>query len=519
MSSKNKVARSAVLLIFFSLISKILGFVRETLIAYRFGLGSTTDAYFIAFSATSLLSGFIMTSLNTTFIPIISEVEEKEGKIGKINHTNNMINIMFLISTIIMIGTYILSPYLVKLLASGFDTAQLKLATELTRIGLPMIIINSLVGVYSGYLQSEGLFFSTAIKCIPFNFIYILYLITISKNYGIKGLMFFSVIGTFSTFLIQLPELKSSGYTYENNIDFKDTYIKKMLFLSLPAFISVAINDLNVIIDKRIASKLAVGSVSALNYANKLNTLILGLFIAAITTVIFPSFSEYASKNDTKRLKEILSTGVNIVLIITIPATIGMMVLNYPIVKIAFERGQFDNLATQMTSNALLFYSIGLVFSSLRLIYEKVFFSLQNTRTPMITGGLAVLFNIILNLILVKKLGHGGLALATSLSIILSTIILIYFLRKTIGPLGLKQNIICGFKCLVSSLIMGVAANFLYGKFVLIFNNIKYFEILSLLLSVGISIVIYLGLIYFLKVDEIVHISEKIEELMIKRKN
>ncbi|HEY4543988.1 MAG TPA: hypothetical protein VIG40_05025, partial [Tissierellaceae bacterium] len=107
----------------------------------------------------------------------------------------------------------------------------------------------------------------------------------------------------------------------------------------------------------------------------------------------------------------------------------------------------------------------------------------------------------------------------TSLSIILSTIILIYFLRKTISSLGLKENIICGFKCLISSLIMGVAANFLYGKFVLIFNNIKYFEILSLLLSVGISIVIYLGLIYFLKVDEIVHISEKIEELMIKRRN
>ena len=183
MSSKNKVARSAMLLIFFSLISKLLGFVRETLIAYRFGLGSVTDAYFIAFSATSLLSGFIMTSLNTTFIPIISEVEEKEGKIGKINHTNNMINIMFLISTIIMIGTYILSPYLVKLLASGFDTNQLKLATELTRIGLPMIIINSLVGVYSGYLQSEGLFFSTAIKGIPFNFIYILYLIKLLKTH------------------------------------------------------------------------------------------------------------------------------------------------------------------------------------------------------------------------------------------------------------------------------------------------------------------------------------------------
>lgn len=513
MEKQGKVAKSAIMLIFFSLISKLLGFLRETLIAYKFGLGSTTDTYFIALSATSMLSGFIMASLNTTFIPIISEVENKEGKQGKVNHTNNMINIMLIFSIGIMIVTYFITPILIKILASGFKGDQLQDAIKLTRLGLSMIVINSVVGIYSGYLESEGLFKSTALRGLPQNLITIFYLIFLSKEFGIFGLMIFSVISLFSTFLIQLPSLKKSGYKYEYKLNFKDKYVNKILKLSLPAFISVAINDLNVIIDKRIASRLVEGSVSALSYADKLNTLILDLFISAITTAIFPSLSEAASRNDHNRLKQILSVGINIIFIITIPATIGIIVLNYQVVELAFERGQFDSMATIMTSNALLYYVLGLTFQSLRLMYEKVFYSLQNTRTPMVTGLIALVLNVIFSLILVSRIGHSGLALGTSISMMISTLILMIYLKKSIGDLGIKSNLICAMKCLIAALIMGISVRYLYGIII-----VKSSKFLSLMLSVIVGVFVYGLIIYVLKVDEIRNISDKIDKLMLKKK-
>lgn len=514
MEKEQRVAKSAVMLIFFSLISKMLGFIRETLIAYKFGLGSTTDTYFIALSATSMLSGFIMASLNTTFIPVISEVENKEGKNGKIKHTNNMINIILIFSIGVMLITYFLAPLLVKLLAGGFKGDQLNEAVKLTRVGLSMIVINSVVGIYSGYLESEDLFKSTALRGLPQNLITIFYLLFLSKEFGIYGLMVFTVISLFSTFLIQIPGLKKSKYKYELGLNYKDRYVQQILRLSFPAFISVAINDLNVIVDKRIASRLVEGSVSALSYADKLNTLILDLFISAITTAIFPSLSEASSRHDYSKLKRILSISVNIIFIITIPATVGMIILNYPIVKLVFQRGQFNEAATLMTSQALLFYILGLTFQSLRLTYEKVFYALQNTRTPMLTGLFAVVLNIFLSLILVKKIGHSGLALGTSISMMISTIVLIYYLRKLIGELNLRENIICAIKCLLASVVMGIVVNISYN-----YLSVKLNLILSLFISIFLGVIIYLFSIYLLRVEELTKFQDKIEDIMLKKKH
>lgn len=512
----NKTTKSALIIIIFTLGSKLLGFIREILIAAKFGSGMETDTFFVALTATNLVVIFLSEAISTTFIPILSEIEIKEGKKGKVEHTNNMINIIFIISIILVIFSLLAAPITVKILAKGFKGEQFDLAVQLTRIGVPMVLFSGIIGIFRGYLHSEQKFASTSAIGIPFNFVYIFFLIFLSSIFGIKGLMVSAVIAVASQFLIQLPEAKSSGYNYEFKIDLRDKYIQKVLLLSGPILIGVAINDLNAIIDKTLASDLVSGSISALNYANKLNILILWVFIASITTVIFPLLSKESNSDNIPGMKKIMGYGINLILLITVPATVGLIVLATPIVEIAFQRGAFDTTATLMTSQALTFYSIGLVAMALRLLLTRVYYSLQDTKTPMVNGAVSVVFNIVLNLILIKFMAHSGLALATSIATTIATILLLYGLKKKIGSLGTKGYITTFLKTGLASGIMGLVAYLIYHGMCGLLGVSKLYNLISLLVAVLIAAIIYVALCYVFKVEEVRDVVDKIKVRLIK---
>jgi len=518
MSTSKKAAKSAIIIMIFTLGSKFLGFLREVLIAAKFGSGMETDTYFIAMSATGIITGLMSNAINTTFIPVAAEIENAEGKKGKLDHTNNLINIVFFLSLILVCIAWIASPLIIKLLAKGFYGEQYKLAIQLLRIGLPMIIFSSIIGVFLGFLQSEQRYMSTAAIGFPFNFVYIFFLLFLSSKFGIKGLMVSSVLAVFSQILIQLPEAKRAGYKYKFIFNTRDKYIKKILYLSIPVFIGVAINDLNAIVDRTLASSLVAGSISALNYANRLNGLILGVFITAITTVIFPLLSKEFSEDNIKGVKKIMSYGVNLILLITIPAAVGLIVLSIPIVEVAFERGEFDSTATMMTSKALIFYAIGLVAMSLRLLIDRVYFSLQDTKTPMVNGVISVVFNIVLNLILVQFMGHAGLALATSIATTIATLLMFYGLKKKIGSLGTMSYIKCGIKSGFASAVMGIAAYFIYHELYKILGAAKLYNLIALLAAASSGVIIYGILCYVLGIDEVKDIVNKLKYRIIKRR-
>lgn len=518
MSASKKAAKSAIIIMIFTLGSKFLGFLREVLIAAKFGSGMETDTYFIAMSATGIITGLMSNAINTTFIPVAAEIETAEGKKGKLNHTNNLINIVFFLSLILVCIAWIASPLIIKLLAKGFYGEQYKLAIQLLRIGLPMIIFSSIIGVFLGFLQSEQRYISTAAIGFPFNFVYIFFLLFLSSKFGIKGLMVASVIAVFSQVLLQLPEIKKAGYKYKFIFNIKDKYVKKVLYLSIPVFIGVAINDLNTIVDRTLASSLVAGSISALNYANRLNGLILGVFITAITTVIFPLLSKEFSEDNIKGVKKIMGYGVNLILLITIPAAVGLIVLSTPIVEVAFQRGEFDFTATIMTSKALIFYAIGLVAMALRLLVNRVYFSLQDTKTPMINGAISVVFNIVLNLILVQFMGHAGLAFATSIATTIATLLMFYGLKKKIGSLGTMSYIKCGIKSGFASAVMGIAAYFIYHELYKILGAAKLYNLIALLAAASSGVIIYGILCYVLGIDEVKDIVNKLRLRIIKRK-
>lgn len=503
MSKSNKVAQSALIIAIFTLGSKFLGVIRETLIAAKFGSGMESDTFFIALSAISLITNLISSAITTTFIPILSRIEIKEGKKKKIIHTNNMMNIMIVISMILTILGLICAPLIVRVVAMGFYGEQFNLAVKLTRIGLPMILFSGISGSITAFLQSEYLHMSTAAIGFPFNFVYIFYLLIFASQFGITGLTVAAVLATASQLLIQIPEARKAGYRYKRIFDLKDEYIKKVLYLSGPVLLGVAINDIGVIIDKTLASGLVAGSISALNYGDRLNSLVRGVFVTAITTVIFPIISKESNRDNMDGMKKIMGDGVNLILLITIPATVGLIILAEPVIQVVFQRGEFNFNDTIMTAEALVFYSVGLVSSSLRLLITRVYYSLQDTKTPMMNGIFGVGLDIVLNIILVKYMAHGGLALSTSISSIVATLILFYGLKKKIGSLGTASYIKCGLKSGIASVIMGLFVYIIYNGLYGILGMSKLYNLISLLVAVGIGVVIYGVLCYVFRVKEV----------------
>src|SRR5699024_10963527 len=451
MSNLKKSAKSVVTIIVFTLGSKVLGFFREALIASNYGSGAGTDTFFIALSAVSLFSVLLTQTINTTLIPILSDVEAQEGKKGKLNHLNNFLNTTTFVAFLLIIIGYFVTPLLMRVLGKGFVGEQFDLAITLTHIGLPMLIFSSLVGVFKGYLESEERFNASAAAAFPKNITYILFLMFLSQYFSIKALMIAAVIAEASQLLVQIPSLRKLGYRYKMMVDLKDEYMQRLAVLIPPILISVAIADLNNMIDKSMASSLVKGSVSSLNYAGVLNNIVMSVFVTAIITVIFPMLAKEANAENFANLKKLMHTSLNIVLLITIPAAIGMIVLATPAVKFAYQRGEFGETATMMTSSALVFYSIGLVGNGVKALLTRVYYALQDTKTPMINSAYALGLNFIFNLILIQFMGHNGLALATSLSAIITAIILLYHLRKKIGNLGLKVMTQSSVKILISS--------------------------------------------------------------------
>lgn len=436
MTKTGKVAQSAAMIAIFTLISKFLGFLREVLIASKYGSGFETDTYFVAMTATTILMTTLGASLNTTLIPIFTEVEGKGGKKAKLKYLNNILNMVFFITILLALLGFFLSPLIIKILAKGFTGEQFELAVKLNRIGLPIVIFLGFTYVFSGYLHSSEIFGPPAIMGLPYNFVFLFFLIFLGDKGNIEGLMLASVVAASTQFLIQVPAIKYQGYRFRVDINLRDPYLKRALVLVLPVMIGSAVQQINVVIDKTLASSLVEGSISALTYASRLKDLVISVFIMAITTVVFPMLSKAFSQEDNQQVKRIMGQGINIILIITVPATIGMLVLAEPMVRIFFQRGAFDSTATIMTARALIFYSLGLVGASLRLMLNRVFYSFQDTKTPMVNGALAVGLNIVLNLIFIRFMGHAGLALATSISATFTTLLLFLSLRKKLVLLG-----------------------------------------------------------------------------------
>ena len=516
MSQLKKSAKSVGTIMVFSLAGRVLGFFREALIASNYGSGSETDTFFIAFSAISLFATILTNTINTTLIPVLSDVEVHEGKKGKLNHLNNFLNTLLASAGILAFIAFLLAPFVIQVVGKGFEGEQFTQTVLLMRIGLPILLVSTVVGVFRAYLQSEEKFTESAIADLPFNIVYIIFLFFMAQYFSITALMVTAVLAEAARLLIQIPALKKVDYRYRLTIDFHDEYMKKIAVLIPPVLLSVGISDLNNIVDKSMASSLVSGSISSLNYATKLNGVIQGVFITAIITVVFPILSKEANEENYGRLKKIMHLSLNVILLILIPATIGMIILSTPAVKFAYQRGEFGEMARMMTSSALVYYSVGMVAVGVKSFLIRVFYALQDTKTALWNSLFTLILNVIFNLLLVGSMDHNGLALATSLSNIFTSIILLYLLRKKIGNLGLTAMIQSSLKIVGSSIIMGVFVYITYHYAMTSFSPSRMMELALIAMTVFLGGAIYLAFLYFFKVEELHFLIDTVKGRMSK---
>ncbi len=518
METKYKIAKYAGIVIAATIFCRILGLGREIVISNKFGAGIETDAFFIAFMIPNLLRSFLGEgALNTAFIPVFAEYLTKHDRKKAEYFANNILNILILILIIVIALGIWGAPLLINIIAMGFKSNIYKyeLAVNLTRTMFPYIGFVAIAALFMGILNSYNHFLVPALAPAMLNIFIIIFVFTLSFKFGIYSLAFGVILGGIGQALIQVPVLIRNKIKYKFVIDLNDAGVKKILKLLLPAMLGLAVTQINVVVDRAIASNLIDGSISALYYANRLVQFPLGAFGIAISIAIFPTLSKYAAKNNITELKKSFLFGLRMLIFITVPSAVGLMVLKGPLIRLIYEHGIFSGIATTMTANALLYYSIGLfAYASVRLI-TMAFYALKDTKTPVKIGVFIVFLNITLDLILVRYLAHSGLALATSLAAIINMIILLIFLQKKIGNVISRAQTLFLLRIIIASLIMGISCILVsnYLENILELSN-KIDQIIQVTISILCGGIIYFISSYLLGIQEIRSLKQNLKIIL-----
>ncbi|MDR3071842.1 MAG: murein biosynthesis integral membrane protein MurJ [Endomicrobium sp.] len=489
-----------------TVLSRILGYVRDMLVANLFGAGMFADAFYAAFKIPNLFRRiFGEGSFSAAFVPVFSEyllVKEKK-------ETQKLLNTVFttllLVLVVISILGIFFAPLLVKTIAYGFtdDPEKMQLTVELTRLMFPFILFICLAALLLAILNTLHSFFIPAFAPSALSFSEIFYVLVFAPvlilENQVKGLAISVIVGGVLHFFMQYPKLKNLGWYLKFKIDFKHPGLKKIAFLMIPSLIGLSVDQINAFVDNICASFLVSGSISALYYSNRLMQLPLAIFGLAFATVSLPAMSKAYAEKDMTTLKNSLNYSMRSTVFVLLPAATGFIVIGLPIIKLLFEHGKFDSYASFMSNTALFYYSLGLPAYAVAKIFANAFYAFQDTKTPVKTAAWSMVLHIVLCIILMKPMAVGGLALATAVSSYFNFLLLAAYLRKRIGRLGLKKILFSTFKSLIASVITGVVA----------WNMCKISE--KLFISVPTSIV--LGLITFITVSYILK-SEELETFM-----
>jgi putative peptidoglycan lipid II flippase len=507
MSENQKITKAATIIGTGTLLSRIFGFLRDMVIAYFFGAGMATDAFFVAFRLPNLWRRLVGEgSLTISFIPVYTEYLTQGKEVESKEVTHIAFTIAGVLLSVLTVLGILFSPILIHLIAPGFieDPLQFQLTVTLNKIMFPYLFFIGLFALCMGVLNSLRHFFGPAFAPVFLNICIITSVFLFYHNFQ-KPIMALAVgvlAGGVIQFLFQIPFLLKKGISFRFNFNFRHPAIKRIGFLMVPGFLGTAVYQLNIFIDTIFASLLPRGSVSYLYYADRLMEFPLGIFVIAIAMASLPSFSALASQGKIEELKQTLAFTFRLVSFISIPAMVGLIALKTPIFNILLQRGKFDYLATEMTAKALLYYAIGLWAVGGARVIAPAFYSLQDTKTPLKISLICLGANVILNYILMHPMKHAGLALATSLSSVLNLILLSRKLNHKLGGLEIEKNVKSILKTFLCSLPMGLVAYLIcsLGNWSAAGNVVEK----GCLLGVGIitGIGIYLGCSYWVKNEE-----------------
>lgn len=454
-------ARNTMVVAAATLVSRVLGFVRDVIVAFALGAGFAADAFFVAFRIPNLMRRlFGEGSLTMAFIPVYARVREEQGEVAAREMARSAMIWLCVILGVLTLLVEILAGPLTFLVAPGFaDNPELfALTTKLLRICFPYVIMICGVALCMGILNAHGHFLAPALAPVMLN---VALIIAALAGYYAGGdvalCMAFGVLaGGVLQWLLQQPYLRNQGFSWRGAWSWRDAGVRRMALLMLPTVFGAAVYQINILLSTLLASYLPEGSVSYLYYADRLVQFPLGVFGIAVSTAALPSLSALAAKGRMPDFNKTLRTAVGLTMFISLPAMAGLLALSEPVMRLLFLRGAFTVEAVEASSAALVAYSLGLPFIAALRPLVAAFYSLENTRVPVLVAVVSLVANIGLGAWWMQSLDHVGLALAVSASSALNFTLLLLLLRSRLdrAPLPLASFL----KCLALSCVVYAGA-------------------------------------------------------------
>ena len=493
-------------------LSRVLGFIRNALLAYFFGAGDVLDAYFLAFRLPDFFFNLLLFgAFSAGFVPVFIKLKQQDSKKAW-QITNNILNIALIVFALFGAVFFIAAPWLLKLIAPGFEGEKMALAVRLSRIMFLQPVFLGVSVVFSGILQSTQRFLSYALAPIFYNVGIIFGILVLNPRFGPIGLAWGVVLGAFLHMLVQYPAAKASGFKYRPVFSLKESAIKRIIHIIVPRSLSLILNQLNLVIMAGLASFLGSGRVSIFNFANDINSLILGVVAIPLGVAVFPVFSQFALKDKLEELSAIIIKTLRQLLFLMIPSTALFFVLRAQIVRLTLGYGKFDWIDTVLTIDTLGLFLAGLIFQGVLAIILRAFFALEDAKTPFLVLFFGILVSLAVSIFLGPVMDVGALALAMSAGAVFNAIALSYILERRLKHLDFSELLRPIFYLIVSSAVASTAA---YGALHFAVRYLNTHKVLHLVIQGGVAgsvgILVFMGMSALLGIEEARQIGSKLK--------
>jgi len=425
------------------------------------------DAFNVAFRIPNLARDlFAEGAMSAAFVPTFTATLARHGRAGAWRLGNLVINALLVATAVLVVLGIVFAPLLIGGLAEDYRTVpgKIELTTLLTRLMLPFLTLVAIAAAFMGMLNSLGRFFVPALSPAMFNVATIacaFLLVRPLQDHGVAPILAIAIgtlVGGAGQVLLQWLQLRREGYRYEPVLNLRDAGVRRVLLLMGPGTIGLAATNVNLIVNTTLATSQGTGAVSWLNYAFRLMYLPIGLFGVSIATAVIPTVARHAARGNHSGLRTTLSSGLRLMLMLNVPATLGLIVLAHPIIAVIFERDAFTVHDTAATAAALMFYAPGLIGYSTVKIAAPAFYALGDSRTPVVVSIMTMVVNVALNIALVREIGYRGLAMGTAIASLLNAGVLLWLLRRRLGGLDDRRVIVSFVKILVATAVMALVA-------------------------------------------------------------
>ena len=489
--------------------SRVLGLIRNRLLTDRFS-AIDLDPYFAAFRIPNFIfEVLVIGTVSVAFIPVFTSFISRHKKQEAYELASSAISIALVGAGVFSLIFLIFTPVIVKLIAPGFSSDKHELMTSFVRLLIIFQVFPLVVGNFlTGIMQSFKRFLVPALAPVVYNVGIIIGILFLTPVAGLYAPVYGVILGAFLFMLIHLPFLSGVGYQYKPRLDFKSAGIKKIGKLMLPRTIAVAVSQIDATIDVMLSSVIGAGSVTIFTLAQQLQLVPIGLFSMPIAQAALPTLSEYVAQGKLERFKESFLTSLHQIWFLVMPASVFLMVMNVPVVRLVYGADQFDWPSTSLTGDTLTYFAISLFAQGAIQILSRAFFALQDSKTPVVFAIASILFNSILSIIFVlgMKVDVSALGLSTSIASILHAGILLYALDKRVGGFDRRRLIIPFIKITAAAVLMGIILRLaLELQEDLIFDTTR---TLSLIMLTGVAsslgLFTYLFLAWFFNIEEVI---------------